>query len=70
MSNTGSAGDIRGMIFTTNSEDRARFTKAVAWEVKNFVSAYEIVTAFHSAGIFLIKVSVFGPNLCLLEELV
>lgn len=55
--------------FTTNLEDRSKYSKAMVGEVKIPSSSSNILVAFHSAGIFLIKVSVMGPNLCLLEEL-
>lgn len=66
--NTVSAGDNKVMMFTTNPEDRARFSKVMVGEVKIPGSTYELVVAFHLAGIFSIKVSILGPNLCLLEE--
>ncbi|XP_058749783.1 uncharacterized protein LOC131622758 [Vicia villosa] len=54
--------------FVSKVEDKERLRKAYVGVVLNPGSAYNIQTHFEVEGVFSIKVSPLGSNLCLLEE--
>ncbi|XP_058726434.1 uncharacterized protein LOC131597779 [Vicia villosa] len=56
------------LTFESKEEDSSRLSKAYVGEVHNPGSAYNIQTHFEVEGIFSIKVTPLGANLCLLEE--
>ncbi|XP_058746360.1 uncharacterized protein LOC131619263 [Vicia villosa] len=52
----------------TSEEDRNRFANAMVGEILIAGSAHRIQTMMDVVGFHAIKMSVLGPNLCLLEE--
>ncbi|XP_058726669.1 uncharacterized protein LOC131598038 [Vicia villosa] len=56
------------LSFSSKEEDRKRFSKAYMGRVKTPGSAYNIQTHFDMEGMFAVKVSPMGGNMCLLED--
>lgn len=54
---------------SSREEDKSRFYKVMVGKVSIPGSSYIMLVAFHSTGIFFIRVSALGPNLCILKEL-
>lgn len=56
--------------YNAKEEIRLRFNKAFVGRVKTLGSAYNIKMQFQMEGLFVIKVTPLGGNICLLEEMV
>lgn len=58
--------------FTMKSEEEyvSRYIKAYMGVLKDSVLASSLKKLFLQEGIFIIRVTILGPNLCLLEDLV
>lgn len=56
------------MNFTSEEGEKTRLSKAFVGEVLNPGSSYNVQTQSEVEGIFSIKVTPMGANLCLLED--
>lgn len=61
---------LKAMYFVTDEEDDMRFYKAYTGVMRNPRVEDDIKSRYLEEGLFSIRVTIMGPNLCLLEDLV
>ncbi|XP_058732678.1 uncharacterized protein LOC131604238 [Vicia villosa] len=61
---------INIVVYSSSKEELERYNKAYIGVVKESGSVLNLKKTFHEEGLFTIRVTVLGPNLCLLEDLV
>lgn len=59
---------VEEIVFSSEAEVKASFTKSYVGVVHNLGSLYNIQERLFSEGYYAIKVTPMGPNMCLLEE--
>lgn len=58
------------VYFSTEKEELNRYRKAFTGIIKAPEVAMDLKQLFHEEGLFSIRVTLLGPNLCILEDLV
>ncbi|XP_058766204.1 uncharacterized protein LOC131639756 [Vicia villosa] len=59
----------KALVFKASEEEKIRLSEAYVGVISNPGSSYNIQTYFEMEGVFSIKVTPVGANLCLLEEM-
>lgn len=60
---------VKSINISSSAEDLARYRKAFTRILRNVGEVVDIKKKFLEEGIFTIRVTLLGPNLCLLEDL-
>ncbi|XP_058759365.1 uncharacterized protein LOC131632637 [Vicia villosa] len=61
---------LRTVIYQPNQENHIQYSKAYTGRIKEPEKMVDFKRLFHEEGIFNIRVTSLGPNICLLEDLV
>ncbi|XP_058775246.1 uncharacterized protein LOC131649501 [Vicia villosa] len=64
------ATGIKAVFFAAAKDETNRYSKAFVGVIKEAEVALKIKQIFYEEGLFSIRITLLGPNLCLLEDLV